>query len=419
MSRFVNFLKNKNFSLLWVGQVVSQFGDRLTQMALIALIFKMAPGSSMGLAKLMFIMVLPVFIVGPLAGVYVDRWDRRRTMYVSDIIRAFLIFLVPFFFMHKESIMPIYIIVFLVFCFSRFFIPAKMSIIPDLVKKEELLMANSLVTVTGMVAAAVGFGIGGIIVEALGARGGFYLDAATFFVSGILIFFVSTKKKIKVEPKQVLRTGKEMAKIIKKSLAEEVKDVLLLLHQKDKARYVLGLLFLLGAALGSVNVVIIVFIQKSFSSVVKDLGIFAVCLGIGLFCGSILYGKFGKAFSYLRAIFVSLIVSGLLLIIFTLTCRYYTSFMLGASICFLLGVSFSPVMIASYTIVHEIIKSEMQGKIFSGLDIVMHLSFVVFMFLTSYIADRFGQFEILLVVGVSLILIGIVELIRKRDVKII
>ncbi len=177
MSRFREILKNRDFFLLWLGQVISQFGDRLDQMALIALIYSRSPGSTFQLAKLISFTIIPVFLIGPIAGVYVDRWNRRQTLFICDILRGILVFLIPFAFISKLSLVPIYLIVFLVFCISRFYVPAKMSIVPDLVREKDLLLANSLVNTTGMIAAAFGFGLGGILVAWLGVAGGFYLDS--------------------------------------------------------------------------------------------------------------------------------------------------------------------------------------------------------------------------------------------------
>ncbi|MDD5006269.1 MAG: MFS transporter [Candidatus Omnitrophica bacterium] len=414
MSHFRQIIRNRNFFLLWIGQVISQFGDRLNQMALIAFIFKRAPGSTFELAKLMAITIIPVFLIGPLAGVYVDRWDRRRTMFVCDLIRAVLVFTIPLFLMNTSSLIPLYIVVFLVFCLSRFFVPAKMSIIPDLVNKEDLLMANSLVNTTGMIAAAMGFGIGGIIVEILGAKGGFYLDASTFLISGILIFFVSTKMGIKVKAKEVLKVGKEIVEVIKTSVVEELKDVFGFLSRQENIKTILNILFILWAALGGVYVIIIVFIQRVFTSVVKDLGLLAVFLGCGLFFGSLVYGKFGRRTSYFKVIFISLVFAGISLIAFTVTSYHFMNFALAAALSFVLGLSISPIMIASNTLVHELTDTSMRGKVFTALEIVVHFAFLIFMFITSSLAEYLGQFAILIGVGIFVILVGIVGLLKKN-----
>jgi len=415
MSRFRKIIKNRDFLLLWIGQVVSQFGDRLNQMALIAFIFKRAPGSTFELAKLMALTIIPVFLIGPIAGVYVDRWDRRRTMFVCDLIRALLVFVIPFFLIDMKSLFPLYIIVFLIFCLSRFFVPAKLSIIPDLVDKEDLLMANSLVHTTGMIAMAMGFGIGGIIVEILGVKGGFYLDSATFLISGILIFLVSAKISLKVRAREVLKVGREIVEVIRTSIVEELKDVFVFLKKQENIKTILNILFVLWAALGSIYVIMIVFIQRVFSSAVKDLGFLFVYLGCGLFFGSLLYGRFGKKFSYFKVIFFSLIFAGLSLGVFTITSYHFVDFRLAALLFFVLGLSVSPIMIASSTLVHELTDTNMRGKIFTALEIVVHFAFLVFMLITSSLSEYIGQFAILIIVGGIMILVGIGGMFRRND----
>ena len=317
--------------------------------------------------------------------------------------------------MDNESLIPLYVVVFLVFCMSRFFVPAKMSIIPDLVEKEDLLMANSLVNTTGMIAAAMGFGIGGIIVEIVGVKGAFYLDSATFLVSGILIFLVSTKIGLKVRAKEVLKVGKEIVEVIKTSVAGELKGAFGFLSRQKNIKTILNILFVLWAALGSIYVVIIVFIQRVFTSVVKDLGLLAVFLGCGLFFGALLYGRLGKKFSYFKVIFVSLIFAGLCLGAFTITSYRFVDFWLAVVLTFVLGLSVSPIMIASNTLVHELTDTNMRGKIFTAFEIVAHFAFVTFMFIAASLAEYIGQFAILIGVGGIMILIGIGGMFRKND----
>jgi len=336
-------------------------------------------------------------------------------MFICDFIRALLVFTIPFFLMDNESMIPLYIVVFLIFCLSRFFVPAKMSIIPDLVEKEDLLMANSLVNTTGMIAAAMGFGIGGIFVEMLGAKGGFYLDSATFLVSGILIFFVSKRIALKVKAREVIKVGKEIVQVIKTSVVDELKGVFGFLKKQENIKSILNILFVLWAALGSIYVVIIIFIQRVFSSVVKDLGLLAVFLGCGLFFGSLLYGRLGKRISYFKVIFLSLIFAGLSLGVFTIASYRFVDFWLAAVLAFVLGLSVSPIMIASNTLVHELTHAHMRGKIFSALEIVMHFAFLAFMFIASSLSEYIGQFAILIGVGGIMILIGIGGMFRKND----
>jgi MFS family permease len=417
MSKFTHVLKNRNFFFLWIGQLISQLGDRLDQMALIGFIYgrtQGAAGSTIAIAKILSFTIIPVFLIGPLAGAYVDRWDRRRTMYVCDFFRAVLVFIIPFFLFYTKSLILIYIIIFIVFCFGRFYVPAKMSIIPYLVEEKDLLLANSLVNTTGMIAAVVGFGIGGIIVEWFGARSGFYLDALSFLISGILIFRIS--KCAKCLPIKISEVGREIVEVIRKSVLAEVKDGILYFVRKKDIRFTAGIIFALWAALGAIYVVLIVFVQKTLHSATKDLGILIMFLGIGLFLGSLLYGRFGQRLSRHKIIFASLISSGIMLVAFALIIQKYHDFLVAMALSLALGLFVSPIMIASNTIIHNVSAGNMMGKIFSSLEIVMHLGFLLFMFLSSILAEKFSHWIILVAVGCFFSVLGAINLIYHRKI---
>ncbi len=413
MSKFVKVLRNRNFFLLWVGQIISQLGDRLDQMALIALVYSRAEGSTIGIAKILSFTIIPVFLIGPIAGVYVDRWDKRCTMYACDFLRAFLVLLIPLFLLNKSFIW-IYPIIFIIFSVGRFFVPAKLSIIPELVDKEDLLIANSLVNTTGMIAAIIGFGVSGIIVEWLKAAGGFYLDSLSFLISGTLIFLISRRFNVSMSLSKV---GKEIVEVISKSVVQEIKEGLFYFIKNKHIRMTSGIIFVLWSALGAVYVVIIVFVQKTLHSATKDLGLLIMFLGIGLFLGSLIYGRFGQKLSHYRVIFISLILSGIMLIIFAVTLQNHPIFVTAAALSLCLGIFVSPIMIATNTIIHEVSENGMMGKVFSSLEMVMHLGFLIFMFVSSFLAERWGNFTILVIVGSIFSIMGIVNLVFQRKIR--
>ncbi len=411
MARFREVLKNRNFFLLWSGQIISQLGDRLDQMALIAFIYQRAPGSTLQIAKILSFTIIPVFLIGPLAGVYVDRWDRRRTMYICDFLRSILVFTIPFFLFYTKSLAPVYLIIFIIFSIGRFFVPAKLSIIPDLVDKKDLLIANSLVNTTGMIAAILGFGISGVLVQWLGAKKGFYLDSLSFLISAIFIFLISKRFVVAMNFKRV---GQEIIEVIRKSVFQEIKEGVSYFIRKKEIRFTAGVIFALWSALGAVYVVVIVFVQKALHSATKDLGLLVMFLGIGLFLGSLVYGKFGQRISHYKVIFVSLVLSGIMLNIFALGIYNYPNFILAAFLSLCLGLIIAPIMIASNTIIHNVSDNDMLGKIFSSFEIVMHLGFLLFMFVSSMLAERFPPLLILVIVGGLLSSLGLVNLFFSR-----
>lgn len=411
MPKFSEVLRNRNFSLLWIGQIISQLGDRLGQMALIAFV-SMRPGSSaMELAKILSLTIIPVFVVGPLAGVYVDRWDRRRTMYISDLIRAVLMLAIPYVLFYHKALGSIYLVIFLVYCIGRFFVPAKLAIVPDLVPKKDLLIANSLVNITGMIAAILGFGVSGILVERLGAKGGFYLDSLSFFLSGSLIFLITKRSAQHLGFKQV---GQEIVEMIRKSVFQEFKEGILYFLKEKNIRLSAWIMFVLSSALGAASVVLITFVQQAFKSLTRDLGLLSMFLGLGLFSGSLVYGKLGHRFSQHKIIFISLVSSGGMLTVFALAISRHPDFGLATALAFLMGFLVSPIIIATNTIIHKVSSNDMMGKTFSSLEIIMHLGFIIFMFVSGFMVKKFTHASILVTTGFLFIILGIVNLVLHR-----
>jgi len=413
MSKFTGVLKNRNFFFLWLGQIISQLGDRLGQMALIGFVYLKAPGSTFEIAKILSFTIIPVFLIGPLAGVYVDRWDRRRTMYICDFLRAVLVLTIPLFLFYTKYMSPIYLIIFVVFCLGRFFVPAKLSIIPDLVDKKDLLIANSLVNITGMIAAILGFGISGVLVEWCGAKSGFYLDSLSFLISAVFIFLITKRSSSTIGIKKV---SIEIVEVIRKSVLQEIKDGILYFIKNKDIRFTAGVTFILWSALGSIYVVLIVFVQKTLHSATKDLGLLVMFLGIGLFLGSLVYGRFGQRLSHYKVIFSSLVVSGIMLVVFAVTINRYPYFLIAAALSLLLGLVVAPIMIASNTIIHNASDNDMRGKIFSSMEIVMHLGFLLFMFISGLLAEKFSQTLILVIVGCVFSVLGVVNFIYHRRI---
>jgi len=407
MAQITKLLKNKNFFFLWFGQIISQVGDRLGQMALIGFVSLNMQGSSIEIAKALFFTILPVFLIGPVAGVYVDRWDKRKTLYTCDFLRAILVLIIPLFLISSKTRFLVYLLIFLIFCIGRFFIPAKLAIVVDLVETQDLLLANSLINTTGMIAAILGFGLGGILVEWFGPKGGFYLDSLSFLISAFFIFLIG---KTSGNPIRIKELASEIVNVVRKSIWQELKEGFVYFFKNRYIRFTAWIMFVLWSALGSVYVVLIVFIQKTLGSITRDLGLLITFLGTGLFLGSLLYGKFGQKFSHYKTIFISLILSGIFLSFFSLSLSFRPSFYLAGLLTFILGLVISPIMIVSYTLIHKISQDSMMGKTFSSLEMVMHLAFILFMFISSFLSRYVSELSILLLVSIVFIILGFLNL---------
>jgi MFS family permease len=405
MVKFRDVLFSKNFFSLWSGQIISEFGDRLNQMALIALVYYKEPGSVMALARLLFFIIIPVFVIGPVAGVYADRWDRKRTMIISDVLRGALVLLIPVF-VHLDMMIPVYALVFLIFSATRFFLPSKMSFIPSIVSEEKLMVANALANTTRMIATVLGFALAGLIVKWIGHTWGFYLNSLSYFVSAAFIAVITPKEKLKDVKEELHMTKEIVEKSIRKNLWTEIVEGFGYVFRKSHMKVVTSTFFLLMAGAGAVFCIIIVFIQESFGSVTEDLGIFGAFLGAGLFLGTVAFGKFGQKLSKIHSIFISFALCGLVLIVFAFYAAKSPLFLVGSLLVLLVGAAVAPILTCTNTLVHVLIPDEARGRIFSSMEAVMHLGFMLAMFLTAYLSRFVSNFAILVACGVIFLAAG-------------
>ncbi|MDD3089952.1 MAG: MFS transporter [Candidatus Omnitrophica bacterium] len=405
MVRLRDVLFNRNFFPLWAGQIVSEFGDRLTQMALISLVYHFRPGSVMALANALLFTIIPVFVIGPVAGVYVDRWDRKTVMIISDVIRGLFVLAMPFF-IWIQFLPGVYILVFLVFSATRFFLPSKMAFIPDIIEKEKVMVANSLSNTTRMIATVLGFALAGFLVSKVGYTAGFFLNAATFFVSAALIASITPKEKYS-NVKKDLGITKELLDIsLRKNVWGELVEGFLYMFSRGRMKVVTGALFTVMAGTGAVFCVIIVFVQQSFGSVTEALGLLGVFLGMGLFIGTVVYGKFGQRLQRVRSIFLLMGLTGVFVILFAYVVSGTSSLILSGLVTILMGAAAGPIFACTATLMHVLVPKEAHGRIFSSMEIVMHLAFLLFMLLSAKVAKLTSNFTILIWSGAIFACIG-------------
>lgn len=200
MTRHPSVLRaNRNFRLLYFGQAISQLGDWFNSVAVYALLLDLT-GSATAVAWMMIVQFLPIAIVGPIAGVVVDRVDRRRLMIVADLVRGVLV-LGLLFVQHRERVWIAYVVMALTVSASAFFEPARTATIPNVTSAEELMPANALSSATWSAMLAIGASIGGLVTAVWGRDVAFVINALSFFASA---FFIS-RTRYDSTPRQVPR----------------------------------------------------------------------------------------------------------------------------------------------------------------------------------------------------------------------
>jgi DHA3 family macrolide efflux protein-like MFS transporter len=417
MWQFISNIKSGDFFRFWLAQLITQFGDRFFQMALVGLMTALYPGSVMEMSKLFFFAIIPAFIVGPIAGVYIDRWDRRTILFISYLIQGVLILLAAFYLIRLPFIWPMYVVVFVISSLSRFYIPAKMSFIPEIVHEDDLYIANSLSTITGMIAGGLGVLLGSRVVEHTGSFAVLCWDATCYFFSAALVFSITALRHRKLPNKRAIIAGTKEVLQKQKSIWHEILDGIRYIRSNKEISFIFWTMAILLAAVGAIYVIIIVFIQQAFHSVTKDLGFLSVSLVLGSFLGSLGYGKWGKKIAAYKVIFWSLILGGMMVVLFAVMVQATHDRLVALGMSFILGFVVGPVMVAPYAVINKICVLEMSGKVFAAMEFVMYFAFLVAMMISSFLSIHIDRVWILVSVGGIFMVVGLAGLFKFSCAK--
>ena len=185
---------NRNFRLLWLGQIISLLGDWFNFVASASLIAILTQ-SGFAIGSLFVVRMLAPFFISPIAGVVADRYNRKHTLIITDLARVVVAF--GFLLVRTaDDVWLLYVLTALQLGIGGFFFPTRNAILPDVVSSKELGAANALGSATWSVMLALGAAIGGIVSGAWGIYPAFVIDGLTFLLSAVFI----ARIKLDVEP---------------------------------------------------------------------------------------------------------------------------------------------------------------------------------------------------------------------------
>ena len=176
--------RNRSFARLWIAQLISVAGSALSSLAAAMLVYRLT-GSALSVGLMLMVAALPSLLVGLVAGVFVDRLNRKHVMIAADLLRAILVAAIPL--VLPFGIVWLYVLVLVAGAIGQFFDPAHASLLPEVASEEELGAANSLMAISSTGSWALGFAAAGLVVSQLTIEWAFYLDALTFLISAACI----------------------------------------------------------------------------------------------------------------------------------------------------------------------------------------------------------------------------------------
>jgi MFS family permease len=390
LSPFAVF-RNRNFGKMWTGQLISTMGSALTSLAASIYVYRLT-NSAMSVGLMLMATAAPSLLVGLFAGVLVDRFDRKRIMITADLLRAVLVFLIPF--LVPLSVIWLYVIVMLTSAIGQFFDPAQESVLPEVASEAELAAANSLMAISSFGATAIGFAASGLIASAADISWAFYLDAISFVFSASCIFLISITP---IQPE-----GETNAEMVLKNLKVGVRQLF------DTP--ILRSLFLTSiptlVAFGLSNALLLPFALRALKATEFEYGLQEGLTSLGFIAGSLLMASIFDRMREGAWIAVGFISMALASIVYS----FIHSIPLAIAIVTISGFFNAPSAIGRRTAVQRNTPREMRGRVNSVFFVSRDVLFLIgmaFAGLADFIDVRWMYFSsaILLLGGGVLVLV--------------
>lgn len=399
MSQLRELLRIRDFRYLWSAQVLSDFGDNLTALTLLILIQRLT-GSTVAIAGLMVAIALPTLLFGTLAGVYVDRIDRRKAMLVSDLLRAVVV--LAFLFVRSADMLPaIYAIAFVQAAIGTVFNPARAAFLPRVVGPEKLLAANSASQTSRIIFNLLGTGAAGIL-AAVGdtLAPAFIVDSATFLVSFLLISRIRTggAPEAREEPSKVWA---------------EMKSGFGVMISNRPLRAVLVSLSVTMLGLGAVNVLFVPFLIEDLMVSEAFLGAIEASQVAGMVISGAIVAILAVRLRSSSLVSIGLVGVGVFVAAISGTGAVWQVMVL----LFLVGLSVGPVQAGANTLSQTLIDDSMRGRVGGALNTLVSAANVASMGLAGVAAAAIGTRNVFLVSGGVVFLAGLLALWLFRELR--
>lgn len=385
-------LRNRNFALLWSGQLVSSIGDWVWIVALPFYIYELT-GSALATGAMFMIETLPRLLLGSVAGVFVDRLDRRWTMIISDTLRAVLLLLLLLV-KTGGQVWIIYVVALMQTLIAQFFNPAYYATIPNLLGEKDLLAANSLDTLIDAVTRLAGATIGGALLGLFGITVVALVDSFSFLVSACTIFLMVVPPITSAAPSSSSGGTASLARSVflaMKNFWHQWKEGFGFVVQNRSLMVLFSSTGLLMLGQGMISAVFVIFVSLVLHSDAVLFGWLVIAQGLGSLLGTLLVGHLSKRFQPVRLILLGISVSGPLLFLLVdvpAIPLVFASRILG-------GVFVVFFSIGSRTLIQKAVADEFRGRIFGFYGTTYNGLMLIGLALSSTLGDTLGVIPLL------------------------
>lgn len=421
------FLINRNFAFLWGGQAISNIGDFVFDTTLTlwiaTVIAHKQSWAPLAVSGLLLAVSLPTFLLGPIAGVFVDRWDKRQTMLRMDAVRAVLVLfllIIPLLSNHFSTawqLTIVYTITFLATICAQFFNPARFALIGDVVDEPQRARASALGQTVTNFAVLIGPPLAAPLLFSLGVYWALIINALSFVISFLAIFAV------RISPRVQKETNAEPPKFF-----QELSEGLHFFTENHILATILISAIIATFGVGALNALDIFFVTQNLHASSNLYGFFATAIGAGSIVGALLSTFFVKRLGVVRTFWLGLVVAGLLLLVFA----RQTNFFAALVIFFLFGVPVAAINTMLGPLLLHITPRHLVGRVIAVFTPATSLVGMLSVILVGYLASTllqnfhatilgltFGAIDLIFTVtGLLVLLGGIYAMLNLRSVSV-
>lgn len=382
--------RSRSYFPLWLSQLVSNFGDSLHYIALVVLVYELT-GRGTAVALLVAAEVVPVLVLGPIAGVVIDRFSRKSVLIGADVARSLLALSLVW----PQGAWHVYVVAAGIAMGNTFFNPTVQAVIPELTTEDQRLAANSVSWSTGRLVQIVATAIAGGLIALIGTDAAFVLNAATFAVSALLIVKL-------VIPAHAGQLGQDT----KRGLDRYLGDVRAGLRYALRDRLVSRLLIVQGfasLATGATGAMLVVLSEQHLGLRPSGFAWLIGAIGVGALVGPLIPNAFAKDYRNARWLFAPYIIRGIGDILIAI----FTPLPVALVILFIYGLNTSTGMVVFSSTVQGAVPGDMRGRVFTLLDITWNTMRLLSLAAGAVMVDVVGIRPLFWMGGTLLALAGV------------
>lgn len=300
-----SLLRQRNFSLLWFAGLISYIGNWMLYISLPLAVYELTE-SALAVSAMLVANILPSIALGSVAGVFVDRWERKRTMVIINLLLA--VSILPLLFVQSADWLWLIFIVRLVqSTLNQFFTPAEGAMLPQLVDEEFRVPANALNSLNNSLARLIGPALGGVVAAAVGLGGVVLVDVFTYLVAAILLMLITVTSKPAPSPENEVTVSGALAKV-----KAEWLDGLRFIQSRPIVRLLFLCIAIMSIGEGVIGTLFVPFVNNVLGGGALEVGWLVSAQAIGSLLGGMVIGGIGMRVKPYRLLAFGAILIGVI-----------------------------------------------------------------------------------------------------------